>query len=195
MILRLVSRVLKKLIQFLPDFLLLLWKRQFLEIFQLENWQFLIKWDQIMAGVEGWMCFLDSLPFGLKINTFFPFRILENLGLGTSLLDSNSKLCYLLTLWPWTSPLTWFPTCTMGLRTVLSSFLSLCIKLLVPSCLAYHKYLVWAVCKHFAYLSYNHWFPVSTTSPKLFKDKHHLFSFVIFLLGIWCRTRNTAAVQ
>ena len=106
MILRLVSRVLKKLIQFLPDFLLLLWKRQFLEIFQLENWQFLIKWDQIMAGVEGWMCFLDSLPFGLKINTFFPFRILENLGLGTSLLDSNSKLCYLLTLWPWTSYLT-----------------------------------------------------------------------------------------
>ena len=51
-----------------------------------------------MVGVEGWMCFLDPLPIGLTINTFFPFQILENLGLGTSLLDSNSKLCYLLTL-------------------------------------------------------------------------------------------------
>lgn len=81
--LRLVSEFWKKCFSFLCRiFIAFQWKRQFwkslLFHFQLENWQFLIKWNQIMAGVEGWMCFLDPLPFWLKINTFFPFQILEN---------------------------------------------------------------------------------------------------------------------
>lgn len=67
--LRLVSRVLKSWFSFCQIFYCFYGRDNFwkslLFHFQLENWQFLIKWNQIMAGVEGWMCFLDPLPFWL----------------------------------------------------------------------------------------------------------------------------------
>lgn len=44
-------------------------------------------------------------------------------------------------------------------------------------------------------MSCNYWFPISPTSPELFKGKPSLHLSILFLSGIWWRPRHTAAVQ